>query len=120
GMLRPRSPDLLPVDHIAIAAPHGHGLYGRGVRAARRLGDAECLQTKLAARYGGKKGALLRLIAVTQQRSHDVHLRMARRSVAAGMVHLLEDRRGRRQRQTRAAVLFWNERGKISRLTERR
>src|SRR6185369_2631689 len=47
---------------------------------------------------------LLRLAAMAQQRSHDVHLRMACARVAAGGVDFLEDDRGGPQRQARAAV----------------
>ncbi len=118
-MQRARGPDLLAVDDVVVAAPLGPRLELGRVGAGGRLGDAEGLQPQRAAGDLRQIALLLRVAAVAQQRAHDVHLRVAGAGVAAGGVDLLEDHRGRAQRQARAAVSFGNERAEIPRLGQR-
>src|SRR5262249_58445282 len=63
---------------------------------------------------------LLRLAAVTEQRAHGVHLRMAGGTVAAGRVDFLHDGGGGAHREPAAAVLLRDQRGQKARLGERR
>ncbi len=111
-MLGAADPDLGAIDDVGIAllacnrlAP-GKCLDARRVRAAGRLGDAEGLQPQLAARDLRQVALLLLLGAVPQQRSHGVHLRMARRAIAAGAMDFLQHRARRRNPEARAAILL--------------
>ena len=63
---------------------------------------------------------LLRVAAVPQNCTHDVHLRVAGSSVAAAFVDLLKDCRGRAKPQAAAAVLFWDQDSQESCLGQRR
>ena len=63
---------------------------------------------------------LLRLGAVPQDRSHRVHLRVARARVAARRVDLLEDHARRSDIEARPAELLGDERREPARLGQRR
>ncbi len=60
-MLDARDPDLLAVDDVAVALPHGGGLDLRRVGAGRRLGHGHRLQAQLAARDLRQVAPLLRV-----------------------------------------------------------
>ena len=110
GVLDPRDPHLLPVDHIAVALAHGGGLDLGGIGAGGRLGHPHRLQAQLAAGQLRQVEALLRLAAVTQQREHVVHLPVHGAGVAAAAVDFLQDHRGLGQAQTGTAVLLRDHR----------
>ena len=57
---------------------------------------------------------LLVRAAVLQDGAHDVHLGVAGAGIAAGAVDLLEDRRGRRQRQAGAAEFLGDQRAEVA------
>ena len=90
-----------------------------GVGAAGRLGDAEGLQPQFAG--GDLRQVFLLLLrrAVPQDGAHGVHLRVAGGAVAALGVDLLQDRRGRRERQAGAAVFLGDQRGEVAGLGQR-
>ena len=93
GMLGARGPDLLPVDDVMVVAlAPRRGAQRKRVGARRRLGDAEGLQAQFAAGDLRQIALFLRGAAVPQDRAHGVHLRVAGGAVAAGGVHLFQDR----------------------------
>ena len=101
-----------------VALALGEGAQRGGVGAAGRFGDAERLKAQFA---GGDLGQVLLLLlrrAMPQDGAHDVHLRVARRTVAALGMDRLEDRRGGGQRQAGAAVFLGDQRGEIAGLGE--
>jgi len=51
---------------------------------------------------------------MAQKRPHDVHLRMACGAVATAALHLLEDHGSSRERQSGAAIFFWDQRRQIA------
>ena len=55
------------------------------------LGDAESLQAQLAGGNLRQIALFLFGVAVAQQRAHGIHLRVARRGDAAGVIDLFED-----------------------------
>src|SRR5690606_13046762 len=77
-------------------------------------GDAEGLQAQLAGRDPGKVFSLLLLVAVPEQRAHDVHLRVAGGTVGAGVLDFLQDRRGSRERQPGTTIFLGDEDGEIT------
>ena len=120
GLQHAAGPDLLAVDDVAVVALLvGARLELGGVGAGGRLGDAEGLQAQRA--RGDARQILLLLggIAVPEHRAHGVHLGVAGRRVAARLVHGLEDRAARRQRQAGAAVLLGDQRAEIAGLGQR-
>ena len=120
GMLGARRPDLLAVDDVVIAVAHRRGAQAERVGAGGRLGDAEGLQAQFAARDAGQVARLLFGAAVTQQRAHRVHLRVAGGAVAAGRLDLFHDGDGRAHGQPAAAVLFGDQGGEKAGLGQRR
>ena len=68
----------------------------------------------------GQICSLLGVVAVAQQRAHDVHLRVAGRGVAAGAIDLLEDQRCLGEAETGSAILARDQRREIARLGQRR
>src|SRR3546814_7730715 len=80
-MLGAGGPDLLSVDDIIVAVTHRGRPQCERVGARRRFGDAERLQTKRARRDLRQIMLLLLLATVAQHGIHDVHLRVASRSV---------------------------------------
>ena len=104
--------------------PSGLRLGARAQRervAARvGLGDAEGLQAQLARGDGRQVAPLLLLGAVSQDRAHDVHLRVAGAGVAALVVDLLQDQRRIAQPEAHAAVLLGDQRRQPAALGERR
>src|SRR5215212_5413583 len=119
-MLGARGPDLLAVDDVGIVAlAPRRRLQRRRVGAGARLGDAEGLEAQAP---GGDLGQVLLLLlrrAVAEHRAHRVHLGVASGAVAAGALHLLEDRGGRRQRQPRVALYFQDQHREVAGLGER-
>jgi hypothetical protein len=93
-----------------VAAVFCAGLQLGRIGTGGRLGDAERLQPELPGGDAGKVFLLLRLTAMTQQRTHDVHLSMAGAGVASGSVDFLQRRRGSAQRQSEPAELFRDQR----------
>src|SRR5207249_823801 len=118
-MLGARNPDLLPANDVLVAFAGGHRPHLRRVRARNRLADAERLQAQLAARDLRQERALLRVGSVTQQRAHRVHLRVARASIRTAAIDLLEDDRRLGDAEAGAAVLFRNERRKVTGVCQR-
>ena len=66
--------DLLAVDDVAVAVLAGEGLDARGLGAGVGLGDAEGLQAQLAGGDAWQVALLLLVVAVPEERAHDVHL----------------------------------------------
>ena len=121
GMLGARGPDLLAVDDVMVVAfAPRRGAQRQRVGARGRLGDAESLQAQFAAGDRGQIGLLLRGAAVPQDRAHGVHLRVAGGAVAAGGMHLFQDRGRGAQAEPAAAVFFRDERGEIAGFGQRR
>ena len=118
-MLGAAGPDLLAIDHVGIAVAHRAGLERERVGAARRLGDAECLQPQFARGDAGEIGALLLLAAVAQQRVHDVHLRVRAGAVASGRLDFLHDYCRIVELEPAAAVFLGDQRGEEARLCQR-
>ena len=110
GVLDAGDPDLLAIDDVAVAAALGECLDLGGVRAGGGLGDGERLQAEFAGCDRRQIAALLFFGAVAEQRSHDVHLRMARAGIGAGAIDLFEDDRGFGDAKAAAAVLGGNQR----------
>ena len=79
-----------------------------------RLGDAERLQTQLAARDQRQIALFLHVAAVPQDRAHRVHLRVTGGAVAAGGVYLLQNCRGGAEIEATAAVFFGDQRREIA------
>src|SRR3546814_9349953 len=88
-MLGAGGPDLLSVDDIIVAVTHRGRPQCERVGARRRFGDAERLPTQRARRDLRQILLLLLLATVAQHGIHDVHLRVASRSVAAARLDLL-------------------------------
>ena len=63
----------------------------RGIRAGVGFGDAEGLKADLPAGNLRQVAALLLLAAMTQERAHDIHLRMTGCRVAARAIDLFQD-----------------------------
>jgi hypothetical protein len=84
-----------------------------------RLGDGEGLQAQAAAGDVGQIAPLLFLGAVTDQRAHDVHLRVARAGLGARPIDLFEDHRGLGDAQPAATVLGRNQRREPSGVAQR-
>ena len=84
GMLGARGPDFLAVDDVVVAVAACDGAQIERIGAGRRLGDAERLQAKLAARDRRQIALLLLGAAVAKERAHRVHLGVAGGAVAAG------------------------------------
>ncbi len=108
-------PDLVAVDHVAVAVAHGAGLELRGVVGADdQLGHAERLQSQLARRD------LRRVRALPAARCRGAAafpLCTSGRDTprrAAARVDGLEDHRRGAQRQPRAAVFLRDERAQYS------
>ena len=118
-MLGARDPDLLPTHDVPVTATDRGGLELRGVRARRRLADAEGLKPQLAGGDAGQQRGLLRLGAVPQQRAHRVHLRVAGAGVGAAAVDFLEDDRRFVDAEAGAAVGFGNEGRQVPGVGER-
>src|SRR5258708_10212065 len=109
-MLGARRPDFTAVAAVTVvAAACRRRAQAERVGARRRLGDAEGLQAKLAARDARQIARFLLGVAVPEHRSHGVHLRMAGGAVAARRLDLLHDGDGRAHGQPAAAILFRNE-----------
>ena len=112
GMLGAARPNFLAVDDVFIALALGECAQRGRVGAARRLGDAEGLQPKLAGGDLRQVSLLLRRRAVPQDGAHRVKLGMARRAVAAARLYGLEDGGRGGEAEAGAAELFGNEDGK--------
>ena len=116
GMARARGPDFLSVYDIMIAVLDRHGSKLQGVRAGRRLSDAEGLEADVAGCDLRQIAVLLRVRPMPHQHGHHVHLGVAGERIAARSVDLLEDHATGPERQARAAILFGDERGQIARV----
>src|SRR3546814_14909008 len=103
-MLGAGGPVLLSVDEIIVAVTHRGRPQCERVGARRRFGDAERLQTKRARRDLRPIMLLLLLATVAQHGIHDVHLRVASRSVAAARLDLLHNDCRRGEITTRTAI----------------
>ena len=108
-MLHARDPHLLSGHDIPIAATTSEGTDPRRVGAARRFRDGERLEAKLAGRNAREIAPFLLLRPVTEERSHDVHLRVTRPRVRARPVDLLEDHRRLGDTESTAAVFGGDE-----------
>ncbi len=106
GMLHPRDPHLLAVDHVLVTAFDRGGLDFGGVGAGGGLGDAHRLQAQFTAGQFGQIEAFLCFAAMPQQGEHVVHLAVNGAGVAAAAVHFFKNHRRLRQAQTGAAVSF--------------
>ncbi len=120
GVLGPRGPHLLAVDHVDVAPACRGGRDRGGVGAGGGLCDAEGLQPRLAGGDLRQPGRLLLRRAVPQHRPHGVHLSVQGGGVAAAGVDLLEDRHRRREAQAAAAVGFGDQHAEIAALGHRR
>ncbi len=118
-MLHPRNPNLLSVDHIAVALFNSGGFDFGGIGSGGGLGDAHGLQTPLTRGNFGQVQIFLRLGAMPQQGAHVVHLPVACARVASIAVDFFHDHRGFRQTQARATVFGRNQRRQPTRLGER-
>ena len=110
GVLDAGDVDFPPVDDVAVAVARRGRRQARRVRARVRLGDAEGLQTQIAARDLRQILPLLRLGAVPQERAHHIHLRVRRPRIAAGVIDLFEDHRRLGEAHAEAAVLLRDQR----------
>jgi len=69
-------PDFLAVDDIVIAVLHSARFQAERIGAAGGFGDTESLKAQFPAGDARQVMRLLALAAVTQQRVHDIHLRV--------------------------------------------
>ncbi len=113
-MLGARGPDLLAVDDVVVALTPRRGAQGQRVGAGSRLRHAEGLQAQRAIGDLRQIALLLLGIAVPQDGTHRVHLRMAGGTVAPRSVHLLQNRRGGADGEPATAVFFRDQRGEIA------
>ena len=90
-MFGARNPDLLAVDHIAVVsfAPWPRFSAGVSVPVFGSLTPNACNRREPSAIFG--KYRRFCSDSVPQKRTHDVHLRVARRGVSARVVDLFED-----------------------------
>ena len=100
-----------PVIRQPAAVRSAPGRQRRGVGARARLGDAEGLEPQVSRRDRRQIGRLLRRRAMAQERSHHIHLRMARPGMGAAARDLLEDRTGLPKPEPRAAIGLGDQRG---------
>ena len=114
----PRDEYLLAVHQVRIALADGGRFDARGLGAGVGLGDGKGLEPQLAAGDAGEVALLLLIAAVTQDDTHDVHLGVASRGVAAGPVDLFENHAGLGDGHAAAAVLLGNEGGEPAELGE--
>src|SRR5690349_19131018 len=119
-MLGARGPDFLAVNDVVVAVAQSRCAQAERVGAGRRLGDAERLEAKLAARDRRQVALFLFGTAVAKERAHRVHLGVTGGAVAAAGLDLLHDRGRRGHGQPAAAVLFGNERGEEPGFGQRR
>ena len=82
-MFDPGRPDLLAIDDVVVAMSHRGRPQAQGICSGGRFGDPEGLETHLPAGNSGQPARLLLGTTVTQQGSHDIHLGVASRAVAA-------------------------------------
>ena len=112
-------PCLLTVNQVRIAVePRRRRDPGR-VGTGRGLAHAEGLEAQLARRHPREISLLLRLAAVPEQGSHDVHLGVTRRPVATCALDRLQNHARRPEVEAGTPVFARDERGEISRLGER-
>ncbi|MNV35464.1 hypothetical protein D3C71_1269120 [compost metagenome] len=109
-MLNSRDPDLLSIDDVLVAAFDRCGLDLCGVGAGSRLGHGHRLQAQFAAGQFRQVIAFLRLISVTQQGEHVVHLPVNGAGVTAAAIHFFQDYRGFGQSEAGAAIFDRNHR----------
>ena len=119
GILRAARPDLLAVHHIAVALAHRGRAQAQRVRSAARFRDAECLEAQLARRDLRQVALLLLVVAVAEQRAHNVHLSVAGPGIAARGVDLLQHRASGGNRQTRAAVFLRDKHRQVAGVGQR-
>ena len=119
GMLNPRNPHFLPVDDVVVASADGNGLGLRRVCAGCRFGDGKRLKPKSSGGDVWQVGALLRVRAVSNERAHHIHLRVARTRVRARSIDLFENDRSFRHTESAAAVLLGNERSEPAGIGQR-
>lgn len=118
-MFCPAGPDLLAVDHIAVALAYRRCLYAGGVGAGPGFGDTECLKSQAAGSDVRQIAALLLFAAVSQDRSHDVHLGMAGGTIAAGCMDFLQNSCGNTKAEAAATVFLRNQHAEISGIGQR-
>ena len=119
GVERTRRPDLLTVDAPALGDAFSAGSDPGGLGARARLRDTEGLEPQRAVGDAGEVALLLLRTAVPQQRSHDIHLRVAGGGVATRGGDLLEDDRRFGQRGAATAELLGDQSAQIASLGER-
>src|SRR5919204_557909 len=118
-MLHSGGEDFLTVDHVPIGIPFGEGRDAGGVASGLGLGHCHRLEPDAAGRDVRKVVALLRLIAMPEERAHRVHLRVAGGAVFPAGIDLLEHDAGFDQAEPGAAVLGRNQDGKPAAFGER-
>ena len=90
---RPRGPDLLAVDHVAVAVAPRARADRRRVEPGVGLRDRKGLQSQFTGGNRRQIAALLFIGAVPEQRPHHVHLSVAGPAVGTRAVDLLTDHR---------------------------
>ena len=93
GLFGARDEDFLTVDDVFAAASDRACLQPRGFRSGIRFRHGKGLQPQFAARDFWQIAPLLFFAAVTKQRAHRVHLRVAGETITRRVVDLFEDDR---------------------------
>ena len=109
-----RSPDFLTAHDIAIPIPRGCGADTGGIRTRIRLGDAERLQAQGTRGNAGQVVGFLFRRAMSEQRTHNVHLGVAGRRIATGTMDLFEYNGRLHDAGSAAAVFLRNQCGQIT------
>src|SRR5438094_2032298 len=118
-MLEPRGEDFLTVDDVAIPLLACEGRDSRGVAPGFRFCDRHRLEPQAAGGDLRKVAAFLGFGAMSQKRTHGVHLGMAGRPIAAGGVDLLQDDARLDDPEPGPAVLGGDQDGQPAAVAER-
>src|ERR1700736_5134919 len=114
-MFSARNPDLLTINYVTVAFADRHGVHLCGVCAGIWFAYPECLQTDRTICDLWQVFTLMSLRTMPQKGSHDIHLGVARGRVSAVVMNFFQYDRRFRYPESRAPVLFGNQRSHVAR-----